>query len=398
MKNIAILITKLNGGGAERAAANLSIGLSNFYNVKIITFDGENQTYSHGGELIDLMLPPTKGKFNKIINVFKRVKAVKEIKKKYDIECSISLMDGPNLVNVLSKYKDKVVISIRIFMSISRRNKLFIEKLKTNFVLKKTNKVVAVAKAIEVDLITNFGADSNKLLTINNYCDFQKIKEQAAVKEIDEFEGFEEGYKYVVTAGRLTKQKGQWHLIRSFSKVLESIPNTKLVIIGKGKYLEKLIQLSKDLGIQDKVIFTGYVNNPHKIISKCDVFAFPSLFEGFSNALLEAMACNIAVVSSDCDSGSREILAPETPFDKKTDKMEIAKYGIITPVCNGSNFNAIDQLTKQEEILCNALTEMLVNDALREEYANNSRERILNFSPEIITNQWRGLIEQITSK
>lgn len=78
--------------------------------------------------------------------------------------------------------------------------------------------------------------------------------------------------------------------------------------------------------------------------------------------------------------------------------MEIAKYGIITPVCNGSNFNAIDQLTKQEEILCNALTEMLVNDALREEYANNSRERILNFSPEIITNQWRGLIEQITSK
>lgn len=161
------------------------------------------------------------------------------------------------------------------------------------------------------------------MLTINNYCDFQKIKEQAAVKEIDEFEGFEEGYKYVVTAGRLTKQKGQWHLIRSFSKVLESIPNTKLVIIGKGKYLEKLIQLSKDLGIQDKVIFTGYVNNPHKIISKCDVFAFPSLFEGFSNALLEAMACNIAVVSSDCDSGSREILAPETPFDKKLIKWKL---------------------------------------------------------------------------
>lgn len=397
MKNIAILITKLNGGGAERAAANLSIELSRYYNTKIIVFDGRNQVYPHGGgELIDLKLPPKKGFFRKLINLLKRVKALRKIKKEYKIDCTISLMDGPNLVNVLSKFNDKVIISVRIFMSLARKKDSFFEKLKSKFLFRKSDKIVAVAKAIEKDLVINFGASQEKVITINNYVDGKRLFELSNKDESDDKISFDKDFRYIVTVGRLTKQKGHWYLIRAFKKILDKVPNCKLIIIGEGENKEKLKKLAFELGIKDKVIMTGYIKNPHSLILKCDVFAFPSLFEGFSNALLEALACKMPIVSTDCDSGSREILAPDTPFDRKTDTIELAEYGIITPVFGGEHLNNQDALTKEENLLADALLELLENNAMRNSYANKAHRRVFDYSPEVIINQWKVLIEEIT--
>jgi glycosyltransferase involved in cell wall biosynthesis len=394
MKTIAIIITKLYGGGAERAAANLSMELSELYNVKLIVFDGENQVYPYGGELIDLKLPPKKGKIGKIFNALKRYLLVKRIKQKYNVDCTISLMDGPNLINTLSKRSDKVIISIRNYMSLAKKEKIFLTKLITKFILNRADKVVSVAKAVELDLINNFGAREHKTYTINNYCDSNRILNNVNKGEVIDIVNFEREVKYLVTAGRLTRQKGHWHLLRVFKKVLDTMPNTKLIILGTGEYEIRLKQLAKDLGIEDKVIMPGYVKNPHDIISKCDIFVLPSLFEGFSNALLEALACEVAIISSDCDSGSREILAPNTPFDVKTDKLEYAKYGIITPVCDGGHFNADDPLISEEKVLLDAICKMLTNDRLRDSYAEKANERVRDFTPEIITAKWRTLIEE----
>ena len=92
----------------------------------------------------------------------------------------------------------------------------------------------------------------------------------------------------------------------------------------------------------------GFVINPHGFIARCDVFVFPSLFEGFGMAILEALACGKACISSDCSAGPREILAPGTPVSKKTDTVEMAEYGILTPVCDGLHENAVDPLTREE--------------------------------------------------
>lgn len=392
MKNVAILITKLTGGGAERAAANLSVELSKLNNVKIIVFDGENQSYSFGGELIDLDMPPKKGIIGKFNNVIKRTIAVKKIKKNHNIEHSISFMDGPNLINVLSKRKEQNIISIRNYMSISKKRNMFLTKLLTKFIFYRADKIVAVAKAIEADLVKNFGADINKVETINNYCDIDKIVEQ--INDDNSIPmNFEKNINYIVTAGRLTEQKGHWHLIRAFKKVLNLLPNTKLVVLGDGEYKKRLISLSNEMGIGESVIFLGYVNNPHAIIARSQIFAFPSLYEGFSNSLLEAMACNVAIVSSDCDSGSREIVAPETPFWKKTKEIEFANYGVITPVCNGEHFNSFDPLTREENLLADALYKLLINDSLRESYSKKSIVRLKEFSPEKVSEYWKSLIE-----
>ena len=113
MDNIAIIITKLNGGGAERCASNLSVELSKKYNVYLIVFDGSNITYPYAGTLINLDIVDSHNTFSRIINVIKRVHAIKKIKRDNHIKCSVSLLDGPNIVNVLSKGKEKVIVSVR---------------------------------------------------------------------------------------------------------------------------------------------------------------------------------------------------------------------------------------------------------------------------------------------
>lgn len=78
MDTIAIIITKLNGGGAERCASNLSIELSKIYNVILIVFDGRNITYPYEGTLIDLHIKDSNNFIEKVINVIKRVRLVKK--------------------------------------------------------------------------------------------------------------------------------------------------------------------------------------------------------------------------------------------------------------------------------------------------------------------------------
>lgn len=225
MKAIAIIIQKLNGGGAERTAANLSILLSKFYNVHLIVFDGRNIAYPYKGILHNLEMPPQK---NKVKNLFNRVILIKKIKKQYNISATISLMDGANLVNILSRVSGEVIItSIRIYMSLSRsKNSLFYYIL-TRFIAYKSNFVVALSKGVEEDLYFNYKVDKHKLKTIYNPVNVNSLNIFYKKEKINET-------FLISTMGRLEKQKGQWHLIKAMKKVLRYYPSAKLEIYGDG--------------------------------------------------------------------------------------------------------------------------------------------------------------------
>ena len=154
MKNIAIIITKLNGGGAERCASNLSIELSKKYNVKLIVFDATNITYPYGGELIDLNIANSDGMLSKAINVIKRVKKVREIKKKYKIDCAISLLDGPNIVNVLSSRGERTIVSVRNMLSHEPVSAL--RKKLIRFTSVHSDVTVSLSEMVKYDLVKYF--------------------------------------------------------------------------------------------------------------------------------------------------------------------------------------------------------------------------------------------------
>lgn len=103
----------------------------------------------------------------------------------------------------------------------------------------------------------------------------------------------------ILNVGRLAPQKGQCHLIRAFARIAERHATADLWIAGVGPLEEELRSLVADLGLAGRVRFVGFHENVSALHGVADLFAFPSLFEGFGNALAEALVAGLPVVASD---------------------------------------------------------------------------------------------------
>ncbi len=120
--------------------------------------------------------------------------------------------------------------------------------------------------------------------------------------------------------GRLTRQKDFVTLIWAFARLRESRP-ARLVILGEGEERGALLALADALGIASDIDLPGFVNNPYAYLSRASLFVLSSRWEGLPGVLIEALACGTRVISTDCPSGPREILAEGT-------------YGELVPVAD----------------------------------------------------------------
>ena len=108
--------------------------------------------------------------------------------------------------------------------------------------------------------------------------------------------------------GRLTPCKGLSGLIGQLPDIFSRHPDYSLLILGEGPDRADLAVQASALGLTKKVLMPGFLSAPHSILEKASVFVLPSVFEGFPNALLEAMALGVPSVSFDCASGPAEIV------------------------------------------------------------------------------------------
>ncbi|NIR27779.1 MAG: glycosyltransferase [Gammaproteobacteria bacterium] len=111
----------------------------------------------------------------------------------------------------------------------------------------------------------------------------------------------------VLAVGKLEPQKDFATLIRAFARVRAARP-ARLAILGEGSERQRLRALARKLGVESDVHLAGFVDNPFVWMAHASVFVLSSAWEGFSNALCEALACGCPVVSTDCPSGPAEIL------------------------------------------------------------------------------------------
>ncbi len=404
MSRLMFIFRGLGVGGVESVIVNLCKGLSNHERYVLLLHDDVRCP-------VQAKTISINSRFEFVHVLFK----IKRIKREINPHYVISANEPFNLFNVLTKvsgqrtilsfhgHKTKFLSSSeglvrgilwRCYQALRCWYYKFIFKRLYN----KADLLVAVSRGVAKDLVDNFGADPSKVRVIYNPFLIEDI-EFLSQESLGEYEPIF-NFPVIITVGRLARSKGQWHLLRVFRPLKDRYPSLKLVILGEGKLKGYLVDLSSRLGLKTHVwdrdaltddydvYFLGFQRNPFKFLSRSKLFVLPSLGEGLSNALIEAMASSLPVISADCRSGPREILAPDTDLDKQAEGVEFAPYGVLMPPFDGKLRSANDPLDDVELMWVSVLDRLLTDEELRKSYSLRARQRALDFSLERIVKEW----------
>lgn len=178
--------------------------------------------------------------------------------------------------------------------------------------------IVAVAKSTANDLEKLLGIEPSLIRVIYNPIVNQDLllKMQRTVPHPWLCSSFA---PLILSVGRLTRQKNFSLLLRAFHRV-HAHRSARLMILGEGEMRCELEALIQQLDLDECVALCGFVDNPFAYMKQANLFVLSSLYEGLSSVLIEAMACGVPVISTDC-GGSDEIL-------------EGGKWGKLVPVNN----------------------------------------------------------------
>lgn len=212
------------------------------------------------------------------------------------------------------------------------------------------NKVVAVSEGVKADLIRYEHMSPRKTMVIYNGIDGASFAKGYDGEDLKRKLGILPGDFVLGISCRITKEKGVGQLIEAVSQISPAMPNIKAVIIGDGEPRKEFELLAKELGVLDRIVFTGYRNDIPALIQIMDIFTLPSFTEGHPIVLLEAMAARKPIVATDIP-GIRETVVHE-------------KTGLLVQ-------------PRDSRALAAALTRLIVNPELRAEMAESGYQRYL---------------------
>lgn len=323
-KNILILTATMQKGGAERVISLLLKELENEQNIKvhfIMMEDGID--YDLPKSIIPIVLSNSKkSALQKLLELLFVALKLKRYVKCNDIDTVISFLYRPNYINILTKVfgsSHKSIINIRSTTS-RYKNEGFLGKVNLFLVKNLFNKsdlIISNSKGVDEDLKSLMNITTNTKV-IYNPVDIEYINSKKDICEDVDFE-FKQEKKYIISVGRLIPLKRNSDLIKAFFELQKDDDSLELIFLGDGILKDDLINQCLEFKVKEKVHFLGNVKNPFYYLNKSDLFVLNSEIEGFPNVLVEAMACGLPVISSDCKSGPREILEDE-------------KYGLLYPV------------------------------------------------------------------
>jgi L-malate glycosyltransferase len=208
-------------------------------------------------------------------------------------------------------------------------------------------RVISVCQT-EYDILVKFGMNPTKLMMIYNGVPTPILDRSKVTSLANQFNLDPITQTIIGTVARLSEAKGLTYLLQAFARVAKDKLNLRLVIAGVGELEQQLKQQAQDLGIADRTIFAGYINDLPELMSLFNFFVLPSLQEACSLACAEAMAQKKAAIGTTIGGIVEQIADGKTGF-------------LIPP--------------KDIDTLANRIQYLLDRPELVEEFARNGRQR-----------------------
>lgn len=333
MKRVGFLLPDFEEGGMPKVASNIMAGISSECEGNLILLNSESQIKYYNRFKIERVIPKGNSKFQKFLVFIKRIKIVKEIKKKNNYDMVISFGVAANIINILTKQKENTLCTEHNIKSIENKTWGISGKI-YDFLIKsfysKSDYLVAISHVMKEDLKNHYKIRKNIDVIYNphNINEIIELSNESLTEQENEI--FKDKIT-LINVGRLTFAKGQNHLIKVISELKKEFANIQLLILGEGELENELRKLAKEHNVEDSIVFLGYHSNPYKFIRNANLFVMSSIFEGFPNVLIESLACETPIISTDCKSGPREIIDEKKEINKTVETYEIHKCGILVP-------------------------------------------------------------------
>lgn len=366
------MIHTLDGGGAEKVLVNLVNNLPREkYQITVAAlFDGgvNRRFLKDDIEYIFLFKKVFRGNrilFKLLSPEFVFKKLVGE--RRFDIV--VSYLEGitARVVFGCNDEGTKKICWIHRELDLRSYSSSFKSKAEADRIYSSYDKIVCVANGLVQNFCSLSGLQ-NKTLCLYNVNETDVIFEKAK-------EGAKEEYLLdketkICFVGKLIENKGVLVLQSAHERLCEEKIAHRFILVGRGPLEKKVRRELFEKGLENDFVFAGYRTNPYSLVSRCDIFALPSRFEGFSTAVTEALILGKPCVVTDC-SGMKELLG------------ENDEFGVVA---------------ETEEEFYSALKKMIIDRKYRENYAAAALERGKCFSLEKTVAAHVALFDELTEE
>jgi glycosyltransferase involved in cell wall biosynthesis len=316
---IALFFPSLQGGGVQRFMLTLGAGLqSSGFDVDFVLVDASGPFLTQIPDNVRVVDLKAKGALAALPALIRYLKQEKPV-------TMIAAQTHMNVIAVIARRfvdpKIRLVISERNHLSSASKHSTkwgdHLRPILARLFYSGADSIIAISKNVADDLARRSGLSRQSIQVVYNAFDLTIIAERA--KAPVDHPWFASNICPVFLAvGRLDTQKDYPTLLRAFAAVRSKM-DARLVILGEGRLRPELLQLAQELGISNDVSLPGFADNPYAYMAKASAYVLSSAWEGFANVVVEALACQTQVVSTDCPSGPSEIL-------------ENGRFGRLVPV------------------------------------------------------------------
>lgn len=363
---ICLFVPSLVSGGAERVITHLANYWANSsHTVYLLTLaspqDPVFYTLDSRIKLLHLdLLPRPENPVKKFYRYLRQIIRVSRVIKRLSPDVVIAFLDISIFLALISKFftQSQVIVSERNNPFSSVTNK-FLKKINL-FLYRFADRLIIqtkqLAETFPLYLQEKITVIHNPVLPPSHQVSDYKTAHQQ---------------KRVITIGRLHPQKGHDILITAFSQILQNHPDWHLHFIGDGEERQSLENLCQTLDIQSNVRFLGRSTETEKLLAESSIFVLASRYEGFPNALCEAMAVGLPSVATDCLYGPGEIISHKA-------------NGLLIPVENA-------------EALAQALEVLITDQTLYRTIGTQAKEITNILAIKNIMLQWEEVITKLSN-